>query len=272
MSRPPTLVEALRSRSRLPRDDQLVNFPIIYVENGVEILRESFSDIYEGAREYLAALQRIGIKQGDYVLLQTPSRAKHFRAFWGCALGGIVPVTVAVPVNFDRNSALVGKICGVLNTLVEVRSCLILTEDSVFEDLSSCISLATKRKIEIYSVDSFAKNPDANMCVEATVKPSDVLFLQLTSGSTGVPKCIQETHDGVIHQILGSAEVCGYAHGKTTLNWLPFDHVVPMLTCHLRDIYLGLGFWGFDGPGASPNARSACESSTLDRLLGKVQG
>ena len=32
-------------------------------------------------------------------------------------------------------------------------------------------------------------------------RPDDVLFLQLTSGSTGVPKCIQETHRGVIRHI-----------------------------------------------------------------------
>jgi acyl-CoA synthetase (AMP-forming)/AMP-acid ligase II len=68
----------------------------------------------------------------------------------------------------------------------------------------------------------------------------DLLFLQLTSGSTGIPKCIQLTHEVVIQHIVSSQRECGYKRGEWTLNWLPFDHVVPLVTCHLRDVYLGL--------------------------------
>ena len=48
---------------------------------------------------------------------------------------------------------------------------------------------------------------------EVTVGPGDVLFLQLTSGSTGIPKCIQETHLGIIAHVRGSQLECGYAAG-----------------------------------------------------------
>ena len=32
---------------------------------------------------------------------------------------------------------------------------------------------------------------------------------------------------------------CDYSSSDITCNWLPFDHVVPMLTYHLADVYLG---------------------------------
>ncbi len=70
--------------------------------------------------------------------------------------------------------------------------------------------------------------------------PDDVVFHQLTSGSTGIPKCIQETHRGILHHIEGSRLFNGFTSDDVDLNWLPFDHVVPTLTCHLKDTYLGL--------------------------------
>ena len=73
---------------------------------------------------------------------------------------------------------------------------------------------------------------------EPTIDPGDVIFYQLTSGSTGIPKCIPERHDAIVAHIRSSAQECGHAGDGVTLNWLPFDHVVPMLTFHLADVYL----------------------------------
>lgn len=143
------------------------------------------------------------------------------------------------------------------------------------------------------------------------VRPGDVLFYQLTSGSTGVPKIIPETHAAVIAHIRSSAQACGHGGGvgddggagggggvsenarasggvgvrgetvggctgkkcgseichtraekssgaeigraaaagnisgaensraaEVSLNWLPFDHVVPLLTYHFADVFL----------------------------------
>lgn len=68
---------------------------------------------------------------------------------------------------------------------------------------------------------------------------SETLFYQLTSGSTGSPKCIIETHDNVIQHITRSAQYNAYSEQDTSLNWIMFDHVVPIITYHFRDILLG---------------------------------
>ena len=49
---------------------------------------------------------------------------------------------------------------------------------------------------------------------------------------------IPERHCAVISHVRHSAAHCAYASDDVTLNWLPFDHVVPMLTYHLADVYL----------------------------------
>jgi acyl-CoA synthetase (AMP-forming)/AMP-acid ligase II len=65
-----------------------------------------------------------------------------------------------------------------------------------------------------------------------------VVFYQLTSGSTGKSKVIPERNAAIISHVRHSAMHCDYGSSDTTCNWLPFDHVVPMLTYHLADVYL----------------------------------
>ena len=61
------------------------------------------------------------------------------------------------------------------------------------------------------------------------IEPTDILFYQLTSGSTGRSKCIPERHCAVVSHIRHSIAHCGYLMTDVMCNWLPFDHVVPML-------------------------------------------
>ena len=72
-----------------------------------------------------------------------------------------------------------------------------------------------------------------------SVSPNKPAFFQLSSGSTGTPKCIEIHHRGVVAHIHGTGQFNGYRSDDVSLNWLPLDHVVPILTCHLKDTYLG---------------------------------
>ncbi|CAK9004222.1 Polyketide synthase PksJ (PKS) [Durusdinium trenchii] len=62
---------------------------------------------------------------------------------------------------------------------------------------------------------------------------------ELSSGSTGIPKCIQIAHRGVVAHIQGEAQFCGYDSSDVHVNFLPLDHVVPILTVHCCDVYHG---------------------------------
>jgi len=89
----------------------------------------------------------------------------------------------------------------------------------------------------VFSVEALKKNEPTENIHRA--RPEDLVFFQLTSGSTGVPKCIQESHRSVIAHIHGSAQFNRYCADDVVLNWLPVDHVVPTLTCNLKDVYMG---------------------------------
>ncbi|KQB84799.1 (2,3-dihydroxybenzoyl)adenylate synthase [Corynebacterium lowii] len=62
---------------------------------------------------------------------------------------------------------------------------------------------------------------------EVEVDPGEVAFLQLSGGTTGVPKLIPRTHDDYLYSVLRSNEVCGITAETRMLVVLPATHNYP---------------------------------------------
>lgn len=58
-------------------------------------------------------------------------------------------------------------------------------------------------------------------------EPYELAFLQLSGGTTGVPKLIPRTHDDYIYSLRGSDEICGVDEGTRFLVVLPAAHNFP---------------------------------------------
>ena len=58
--------------------------------------------------------------------------------------------------------------------------------------------------------------------------PGGVAFLQLSGGSTGLPKLIPRTHDDYLYSVRGSAEICGLDPDSVYLAALPAAHNFPL--------------------------------------------
>ncbi|MBS4102881.1 (2,3-dihydroxybenzoyl)adenylate synthase, partial [Tsukamurella paurometabola] len=62
----------------------------------------------------------------------------------------------------------------------------------------------------------------------ATVDPEGLAFLQLSGGTTGVPKLIPRTHADYLYSVRESARICGLGPGSRFLVVLPVAHNFPM--------------------------------------------
>ncbi|HWD00812.1 MAG TPA: condensation domain-containing protein, partial [Candidatus Sulfopaludibacter sp.] len=226
---PRTLTEALlRTAARYPRKG------ITYVDAHGGVVRQTYAALLEDAKRILAGLRAHGFRPGDRVMLQISTLRDHFSAFWGCVLGGIVPVTVAVAPSYLEKSGVVNKL---FNTWKLLEHPAILCGGELrpaIEGLSGILPMAEAR---VLAVESLKEHGVAEEIYECT--PDDLIFFQLSSGSTGTPKCIQERHRGIVAHVHGAQQFNGYSADDVNLNWLPVDHVVPILTCHLKDVYLG---------------------------------
>jgi non-ribosomal peptide synthetase component F/thioesterase domain-containing protein/nucleoside-diphosphate-sugar epimerase/acyl carrier protein len=207
---------------------------IVYVDEDGGVTEQTYAALLDEARRLLTGLRARGLEPGDRVILQLPSRRDHFTAFWACVLGGLVPVTVAIAPSYHEENAVARKLIAAWTLLGSPR---IVTARTLVEEIRKAGDHFGIGRLELVSVDGLRDcppAPDAHLS-----RADDVLFFQLTSGSTGEPKCIQETHAGVLAHVFSSQTSCGYDREDVTLNWLPLDHVVPILTFHLKDVVLG---------------------------------
>lgn len=187
---------------------------------------QDYAGLLAAARRTLGRLQAEGLRPGDRAVLVFADLPRHIEAIWACILGGIRPVTVAVP--HAAGDAVAAKLSG---THAHLGAPPVLTDAATGDHLARILPDA-----RILIAAPAADTPDG---VPHPAAPEDVAFIQLSSGSTGVPKCIQVTHGGVIAHVFGQAAAWGHGPDDVAMNWLPFDHVVPMLTCHLKDTVLG---------------------------------
>jgi acyl-CoA synthetase (AMP-forming)/AMP-acid ligase II len=87
----------------------------------------------------------------------------------------------------------------------------------------------------------------------AAPDPSDIAFLQLTSGSTGVPRAVRIPHRAALHNSHANDLAIGHPHGAPThqwadsmVSWLPLNHDMGLVGCLLLSIYCGFDLWLFE--------------------------
>ncbi|HUK90053.1 MAG TPA: AMP-binding protein, partial [Blastocatellia bacterium] len=226
---PATLTEALL-KTAANRSDK----GIVYVQSDGSVDLQTYPELLEEAKCILTGLRDAGLKAGDAAILQVRSLREHTAAFWACMLSGVAPVTVTIAPSYEEENAIVTKL---FNTWKLLDSPRILASDAFVDSISGLDRFLPMSGVEVLSVNKLRMNTPSDVLHQPC--PGDVAFFQLTSGSTGVPKCIQITHRGVICHIHGAKQFNRYGSDDVSLNWLPRDHVVPILTCHLKDVYLG---------------------------------
>ncbi|NEQ06321.1 MAG: SDR family NAD(P)-dependent oxidoreductase, partial [Moorea sp. SIO4E2] len=226
---PLTLTEALiQTATRCQQKE------IVYILSHKKQVSQTYSSLLAEAKCTLNGLRHQGLKAGDRIILQIECLRDYFPALWGCILGGIQPITVAVAKTYKQPNAVVKKL---YNTWELLEHPPILASESLLEPLQNLQQLLPLSGVQVFSVQRMINYPPTEEIHHS--QPDDVAFLQLTSGSTGVPKCIQETHQGIVTHIHAAQQFNGYQEEDVSLNWLPVDHVAPILTCHFKDTYLG---------------------------------
>lgn len=226
---PRTLTEALRRTAELHPQKGIHVFTS--GDTGVFV---TYPELLRRARAVLSGLRASGLTPGSKVILQIDSIDRHFAAFWGCLLGGIIPTTVAIAPTYSERNGVIDKLC---NTWKLLEFPVIITSRNLQAQVEQLAGVASMSGLRTLRIEDLLENAPAADTHSTT--PDDIAFIQLSSGSTGVPKCIQERHGSIIAHIHSSAQFNGYSPTDTSLNWLPMDHVVPILTCHLKDTYLG---------------------------------
>gem|GEM_PF-149271 len=214
---------------------------LIYVQaDGMEYT-QSYAGLLTAAEQILAGLRQHGLQPQAKVILQLRHNQDILPAFWGCILGGFIPVMTAIPPTYreanndlERFKQVWQQLCAPLQADGQP---LLLTDaatQTAMADLARWLPVAAERIATIEAMRDLL--PDNR---HYAAQAEDVAFFSLTSGSTGAPKLIQLTHRNLLTRARAANHYCGHTRATVTLNWLPLEHIGPISDLHLRAMVLG---------------------------------
>ena len=183
--------------------DQFPEHGVVYIgSDGTEEL-QTYPALVKEAERILAGLRGLGLKAQDKVIFQLDHQRSFIPAFWGCVLGGIVPLPIPLPPAHDYANSGVSRIYGVWQLLDHP---IILTTKVHADSVLSVSKLFDMPDLHVETLESLINNQGDETWHEA--KPLDLALLMLTSGSTGLPKAVRLTHLNLL------ASSAGWCRGK----------------------------------------------------------
>lgn len=204
---------------------------IVFVKNEAEDKKLSYSDIYEKASQVLAFLQTGGIEPGMEAIFQMDTEEDFIIMYWGCILGGIVPVPLNLATNYEQYMQLL-RVWNILDQPFFLGSEIAMkrlhnffkgqTNADEFEEIKSKTVIYNDYNKEKYEVP-----------VIYQTKPDDLLTLLFSSGSTGDPKAVMITHKNLSVNINSLNERWNIdSEHDCSLSWMPLTHVMGLVLSH----------------------------------------
>lgn len=225
---PISLVEVLRRAAQ-----QEIDNPLIFLDPHGLVTISSYGRLLENSSRVLAGLRQFNLSPGSKILLLLENNLDILDAFWGCILGGFVPVIIEVPPPGRSLPSSLAKLADLAEFLA-VSLSIVPTERSDIID-ALCRERAIKsRFIPLENLRNHPLAPD-----HFNPRPDDIALAVLSSGSTGKPKCIELTHRNLIVRATGANALARHRSDEIALNWLPFDHIGSISDWHIRCLLLG---------------------------------
>ncbi|MCX4718901.1 (2,3-dihydroxybenzoyl)adenylate synthase [Streptomyces virginiae] len=191
----------------------------------------SYGELDARADRMAAGLTARGILPGDKVVVQLPNTAEFFEVVFALFRIGALPV-FALPAHRRTE---ISYFCSFTGAAAYVIPAVHGGHD--YRELAAAVRAEVPGLREVFVADAdpgeFTALADVPLDVPAeglgpAPAPHDLAFLQLSGGSTGVPKLIPRTHDDYIYSLWGSNEICGVDADSVYLVALPVAHNFPL--------------------------------------------
>nr|AHA42444.1 4-coumarate:CoA ligase [Cannabis sativa] len=199
----------------------------------------TYAEVDLTARKLASGLNKLGVKQGDVVMVLLPNSPEYVFTFLGASYRGAM-TTAANPF---FTAAEIQKQAKASKTK------LIVTQASYYDKVKD---LDQEGLVKFVCVDSpvpegwfhfseLCNNSDENDMAEVEISPDDVVALPYSSGTTGLPKGVMLTHKGLVtsvaQQVDGENPNLYYSKNDVVLCVLPLFHIYSLnsvMLCSLR--------------------------------------
>ena len=213
-----TLIEMLAFRSEVSAEKNAFTF------NGQAV---SFIELWQDVNRFAAFLLERGVEHGERVVVAHPNSVEFFSAFYGIQRAGGIAVPVFPEASIERIFSL-ANLCGA--------KIIVVPSNMPTEKLEQSIKRASQRHLSLVTVAENASTLTNTSF--PIISPSDIAFLQYTSGSTGNPKGVMLTHASLlinIRQMITGMEI---TPEDVFVSWLPVYHDMGLILKTMVPFYL----------------------------------
>ena len=178
----------------------------------------------------------------DRLLLAYPPGLEMICAFFGCVRAGLVPVPVYPPTSHGFQGALYKMV----HIAKDCQAAGILTSRDYHGSLKTNLARsgvsASGVDVDYISGLRWIVTEDfVDTISDEIFAPSELLFLQYTSGSTRDPKGVMVTHENILH----NCPLVIDHHAPVVVSWLPQYHDMGLIGCYLYPALKGGTTYGF---------------------------
>ncbi|MCP5117719.1 MAG: fatty acyl-AMP ligase [bacterium] len=213
----------------------------IFDSRGRHHQRRTYPQVLASARQASGRWAAAGVGQGDRVLISVPTSWPFLDAWLGALLRGALPIAVAPGAALGASAAQIRKVEAMVARLAPRRALVTHGFRKSVEERGA------EQTLEVAITPEELGGLAAERFIAPPPQPEEIAFLQLTSGSTGVPRAVSIPHRAAVHNVMASDQAIGVPHGKpahqwaeTMVSWLPWHHDMGLVGCLFQAMYCGL--------------------------------
>jgi 2,3-dihydroxybenzoate-AMP ligase len=198
-------------------------------DDGREFTYEELGNIVTRMALHLSTL---GLKAYDRVVLQIPNIPEVVISYLGILKAGGIPI-MALPAHRDAEIGYFAKFSEAKGLAINSK-----TKDFDFQDMAGRVKAEAPTLSLIlvtggesreghHSIDALLKDPIEERIDPAALprpEPDLPAVLQLSGGTTGIPKLIPRTQNDYVYNFLRNAEVCEFDEDTVLLIAIPQGH------------------------------------------------
>ncbi|MCB9941402.1 MAG: AMP-binding protein [Planctomycetaceae bacterium] len=229
-----SLVDVLRRRFEDSGDKLAYQF---LADGSKQDARLTYSELADRSHAVAMRLQAIA-DRGDRALLLYPPGPEFLLALFGCLQAGII----AIPLSPPDSSRIKRALPRLTSVAGDADASLVLTTAGIHDLLKVYLDdIQEMRELKWHNTDNVEGSGSYGARDAAwEPSPSDLAFLQYTSGSTSSPKGVMVSHGNVLAQCGALKLASGYTSTSVTATWMPYFHDYGLIEGLLMPFYVGV--------------------------------
>ena len=179
----------------------------------------------------------LGLAPGERVLICLPTSWDFFEAWVGCVLVGALPVALAPPGALGSPTAQVKK---ALQICTSIEASWLIAPTMLVDEARRLAEEDPSNQVQARVIDvaDWGRTTPKDG-TEVRAEAGETAFLQLTSGSTGLPRAVEICHRAIVHNAMaihhGVADIDG-APCDHLVSWLPLYHDMGLIGCFFNSL------------------------------------